>query len=208
MYAPPGSRPAPSGPTSAKEPDHLPVSSPAIARPAINIINATLFIRNRPSFGLCYIRNSRTRGSLRFFEALGAGPIEADLVTVGIIQVGVHPAPRHQGGRLGEFRARSFELFAEGFKVANFEVEPYAIGGERFSGLEQMQGDGRSSGRGFEARIDNLRTSAKLFDEFETQEVAIEAERSPDILRVDHGVVEIEPESRHGDRIQERITGG
>src|SRR5882724_5793712 len=100
---------------------------------------------------------------LHLLQSLRPCPVEADLVSIRIVQIGVLPTPGHQRGRLGELRARGFEALAEFIELLDFEVEADAAGVEGLTGGEQVESDRRRTFRQLEARVDEAVAAAEFF---------------------------------------------
>ncbi|MBM3797711.1 MAG: di-trans,poly-cis-decaprenylcistransferase [Acidobacteria bacterium] len=78
---------------------------------------------------------------LGLLQPLRACPEEADIVSVRIVEMGMLPAPRHLGGRLGEFCAALHQPLAERREVRRLKVQPHAAGLQRLAALKEMDGD-------------------------------------------------------------------
>ena len=87
-------------------------------------------------------------------HSLFTGPIQADLVAFGIVQVGMTPSPRHHLRLLSENESRACVTLAEVVQLAHLEVKPHAIARDRRSRSGLMQGDGAVSAWRSQARID------------------------------------------------------
>src|SRR5271165_174730 len=123
-------------------------------------------------------------------HAFLAGPVEADFVAVGVVEVGVAPAPFHHARHLGDVEALAHELLAEIVELAHFEVEAHAIAHQRRARPRLVQRDGAVSTGGSQPGIDGGAVEAKIFDELEPQQVTVEADRAGYVFDVNHGVVE------------------
>jgi hypothetical protein len=133
-----------------------------------------------------------------FLEAIFAGPVEADFVAVGIVDVSVAPTPGHRGRRLGEIEILLLEPAAEIVEIGDFEIEADAIAGNGIAGTRLMQSDGAFAAGSALAGIDGAALETKIFDEFEAEHVGVEAERALDVSYIDHGVIEGELSVGHG----------
>src|SRR5262249_30098320 len=89
-----------------------------------------------------------------FLHAVVAGPVQADLVTIGISKIDVPPAPRHHARPLRNVEPLLLELAAEAVNVADLEVQPHAIAGDRHTWPSLVQRDGAVAARRAQPRID------------------------------------------------------
>src|ERR1035438_6541699 len=56
-------------------------------------------------------------------HAVFTGPIQADFVAIGVIEIGVPPAPRHQARQLRDVKALLLKLPAKAVEIADLEVQ-------------------------------------------------------------------------------------
>src|ERR1019366_9432667 len=100
-------------------------------------------------------------------HAVFTRPIQADFVAIGVIEIGVSPAPRHQARQLRDVKALLLKLPAKAVEIADFEVQahPVARNGNAWSRL--VQGDGAIAARRAQARMHRCALIAEVFDELE-----------------------------------------
>jgi hypothetical protein len=72
------------------------------------------------------------RGFLRglhhgFLHAVFTGPIQTDFVAIGIIQIGMAPAPGHHAWQFGHVEALFLEIAAEVIERSHFEIQTYTF---------------------------------------------------------------------------------
>src|SRR5215469_735025 len=79
--------------------------------------------------------------------ALLAGPVEADFVTVGVVEVGVPPTPFHHAWHLGDVEALSDEAATEIVESSNLKVEPHSLAHERRARAGLMERNGPIASR-------------------------------------------------------------
>src|SRR5579872_1631965 len=120
--------------------------------------------------GLLYLFRRLHNGLL---HAVLAGPIEADLVTIWIVQVRVAPAPRHHAWHLRYVKVLSLQLAAKLIEFPNLKVQTYALAGERGSGSSHVQSDRAVTARGAQPRVDRFTLVAELVHHLESQKVTI-----------------------------------
>ena len=89
-----------------------------------------------------------------------AGPIQADFVTIGVVQVCVPPAPRHHARHLRNVKVLRLQLAAKVVEFPNLKVQTYALAGERGSRSCHVQSDGAVAARGAQPCIDRFTVSA------------------------------------------------
>src|SRR5579862_4094165 len=112
-------------------------------------------------FKLCGLLHGLHHGLL---HAIFTRPIQADLVPIRVVEIGVPPAPRHHARQLGDIEAFFLELAAELVQITDLEVKAYAVAGYRDVRPRLMQGDGAIATRGAQTRIHRLALMAKVFD--------------------------------------------
>ena len=72
------------------------------------------FHEYKRSTGLRLVSSGFARGlHHRFLHTVFAGPIQADLVSIGIVEISMAPAPRHHARQLGDVKTLLLELTAE-----------------------------------------------------------------------------------------------
>lgn len=111
-------------------------------------------------------------------------------MAVGIVQIDVAPAPGHHLRHFGEIEAGLLQLAAEIIELGDFEIEADAFAGDGIVRAGLMESDCAVVAGGAEAGVDGFAFVAEIFDEFEAEEVVVEAGGTLDILDVDHGVIE------------------
>src|SRR6516162_5808614 len=79
--------------------------------------------------------------------ALLAGPVEADFVTVGVVEVGVPPTPFHHAWHLGDVEALTDEAATEIVEVSDLKVEPHSVAHERSARAGLMERNGPIASR-------------------------------------------------------------
>ena len=82
------------------------------------------------------------------------------------------------------------KFLAEVVEIVDFEVQAYAIAGDGIPWTCLMQCDGAIATGCVHSRINWRAFIAEVFDELESQQIVVEAERSIYILNVDRGMVE------------------
>src|ERR1700751_3673992 len=63
----------------------------------------------------------------RFLHTVFSCPIQADLVAIGIVEIGMPPTPRHHAWQLGDVEPFSLEIAAEGVEFTNFEIQTHTV---------------------------------------------------------------------------------
>ena len=69
------------------------------------------------------------------------GPVDADLVAIGIVQIGVTLTPWHHARHLCYVEALGLQFAAELINLANLEVQPHTVTGKRRPRPRQVQRD-------------------------------------------------------------------
>src|SRR5579872_2880792 len=73
-----------------------------------------------------------------FLHTILAGPVDADLMAVGIVEIGMTPTPWHHARHLSNVESLGLQFAAELVNFADLEVQPYAVTGKRRSRPRQM----------------------------------------------------------------------
>ena len=111
-------------------------------------------------------------------------------MAIGIIEISVPPTPRHHAWQFGDVEVLLLELSAEVVEFSDFEVQAHAIARNGLSRTRLMQSDRSIPSRRAEARIHRLILVAKVFDELESQQIAVEDKPAFHVSNVDHGLIE------------------
>src|SRR6266852_3692003 len=123
-------------------------------------------------------------------QALGTGSVQTDLVTVGVIEIGVFPSPGHLLGLLRELHASGFQTLAETLQVLHLEVQTHAAGSQFVAWRDRVQSNRRIAARRLEASVDAPAFMLKVFEQLESKAVRVEPQRRGHISGINHGMVE------------------
>ena len=63
----------------------------------------------------------------RFLHTVFACPIQADLVAIGIVEIGMPPTPRHHAWQLGDVEPFLLEIAAEVVEFTDFEIQTHTF---------------------------------------------------------------------------------
>ena len=63
----------------------------------------------------------------RFLHTVLACPIQANLVAIGIVEIGMPPPPGHHAWPLGDVEPFSLEIVAEVVECTDFEIQAHAV---------------------------------------------------------------------------------
>ena len=139
--------------------------------------------------------------SHRFLHAIFACPIQADLVAIGIIKISVSPAPGHHARQFRDVEFLLLKPAAELVQFSDFEVQTHTIARNGILRTHLMQSNRSVTTRRAQSCIHRLILVAEVFNELESQQVAVETESTLHVFHVDLGVVESEsPVNFRGDR--------
>src|ERR1700689_3018287 len=105
----------------------------------------------------------------RFLHAVFACPVQTDLVTIGIIEIGMAPTPGHHAWQLGHVETLLLEIAAEVIEPSDFEIQTYTVAQNGIFRTRLMQRDRAIAARCAEACIHRLFLIVEVFDELESQ---------------------------------------
>jgi hypothetical protein len=134
----------------------------------------------------CFLRGLNHR----FLHAIFSRPIQANLVAIGIIEISMSPAPGHHAWQFGDIEVFFLELAAELVEFSDFEVQAHTIARNGIPRTHLMQSDRPIPTRRAQARIHRPIFVAEVFDELESQQIAVEDKPPLHVLNVDHGMIE------------------
>src|SRR5205085_4582889 len=100
------------------------------------------------------------------------------------------PAPRHHARKLSNVKTLLLQLAAEIVKLGDFEIETHTLAPNRSASAGLMQRNGAIASGSPQSRVKALAFMAKVFDQLESQKVAIKNQAAVHVLAVNHGVVE------------------
>src|SRR5580692_7529251 len=126
----------------------------------------------------------------RFLHAVFACPVQTNLVAIGIIEIGMTPTPGHHAWQLGHVEALSLEIAAEVIQPSDFEIQTYTVAQNGIFRTHLMQRDRAIAARCAEACIHWLFVIVEVFDELESQQIAVEVESALHVFHVQHSVIE------------------
>ena len=63
----------------------------------------------------------------RFLHTVFACPIQADLVAIGIVEIGMPPTPGHHAWQLGDVKPLLLEIAAEVVEFTDFEIQTHTL---------------------------------------------------------------------------------
>src|SRR5580704_7209780 len=63
----------------------------------------------------------------RFLHTVLPCPIQADLVAVWVVEIGMPPTPGHHAWQLGDVKPFLLELAAEVVELSDFEIQPHTV---------------------------------------------------------------------------------
>ena len=63
----------------------------------------------------------------RFLHTVFSRPIQANLVAIGIVEVGMPPTPGHHAWQLGDVKPFSLEIAAKVVELSDFEIQTHSV---------------------------------------------------------------------------------
>ncbi len=126
----------------------------------------------------------------RFLHAVFSCPVQTDLVAIGIIEIGMAPTPGHHPWQLGHVEALLLQIVAEVIQPSDFEIQTYTVAQNGIFWTHLMQSDRAIAARRAQARIHWLFLILEIFDEPESQQIAVEGQSALHVFHVEHSVIE------------------